>query len=116
VASAIATSASAWLVSSPGTVWYSSSSRRHRIAPNLRNPISELGTKDRLHRVVPDGGGGPQALLREQRGAAVPGGVVGQDIGGVGVALDQRRGALKGAGGLPQQRIAVGGAPVTFCR
>ncbi len=54
-------------------------------------------------------GGRAESLLGEQGGAGEPGGVVGEDVGAVGVGVGEGSGGGGGGLGLAEQRSAVGG-------
>ncbi len=73
-------------------------------------PLAELCYYRALYRVVASLGSGAQALLGQQRGTGESGGVVCQHVSAVGVGLDQAFCRAHGAGGLRQQRGAVGGS------
>ena len=79
--------------------------------------VAELGADRVGDGGVPSGSGRAQALLGEQGGSGEPGGVVGQDVGAVGVGAGERGRADQGLSGVGQQRVPVGcgaGDPFEF--
>src|SRR5260221_14593251 len=70
--------------------------------------LAKLGPDGPFHRIVASAGGGAQALLRQQSDSGKSCGIVGQDVGAVGIGLDQAGGGGCRPSCLREQRSAVG--------
>src|SRR3984893_13769926 len=70
--------------------------------------LAKLGSDRPFHRIVASAGGGAQALLGQQGDTGKSCGVVGKDVGAVGIGLDQACGCGCRPSCLCEQRSAVG--------
>jgi hypothetical protein len=85
-------------------------------SPERPESVAELSPDGLFDRVVVAAGRGGQALLREQRDAGEPCGVIGQDVGAVRVTGDQSRGRGDCPSRLVERRAPSAAAPVTGSR